>query len=297
MTDRELRPVGRFEWEQIILRARLSGLITGNARGTRGGVSGAAFKAVALAWAAHADPDGGNIYPGDATIAVEAEVGLKVVKAVKAAMIELGLTERVQAGARRLRRHDVYRLTLPTDLLDRVEVLTPAALRMAAVAEYERQRGKRGGSTGPLKGPIAEGPSDPRQNGVEGPQDPPQADAAEIHGGSNGPTNSGCGGSDGTVVGGPMDRDTNHDRAISLPSPTQVDLRTAVTGPRAREAADQISEDEKTRPVGERLPDRCRHGLRSRIRGDGLPTCALCRRERAGPTTLAAVVPLHRRTA
>lgn len=50
-------------------------------------------------------------------------------------------------------------------------------------------------------------------------------------------------------------------------------------------------------PAGERLPDRCHHGLKSRIRDDGLPTCALCRRERAGPTTLAAVVPLHRRTA
>lgn len=290
MTDRELRPVGRFEWEQIIMRARLSDLIKGNGRGTRGGVSGAAFMAVALTWAAHADPDGTNIYPGDATVAVEAEVGLKVAQAVKKAMVDIGLTEKMRSRSRRQHRGDEYRLTLPTDLLDRVEVLTPAALKLAAIAEYEKRRGKRGGSTGPLMEPVGE-------DVVGGPQDTPQHDPAEIRGGSDGTTKTGCGGSDGTSVGGPPDRDTNQDQPGNRPTHPDDEIRTALTGPRATEPEDPISDVvDEPEPAGEPLPERCPHGLASRRRRDGLPSCALCRRG-VGPDHLATVTLLPARTA
>ncbi|MGC4769224.1 hypothetical protein ACLQ25_09615 [Micromonospora sp. DT44] len=290
MTDRELRPVGRFEWEQIINRARLAGLITGNGRGTRGGVSGAAFKAVAHVWATHADPDGASIYPGDATVAVEAEVGLKVAQAVKRKMVEIGLTEKVRARARRQHRGDEYRLTLPTDLLDRVDVLTPAQLKVLAVAEYEKQRGSRGGSTGPLMEPVG-------QNAVGGPPVPPQADPAETRGGSDGPTKPARGGSDGTSVGGPPDRDTNQDQPGIRPTPPDDEVRTALTGPRATQPEEPIPD------VGEKpAPARgCPvHGraFAAGNRPDGRPACPLCRAvPTADPATGAVVIHLPRRSA
>ncbi|WP_165945711.1 hypothetical protein [Micromonospora sp. KC606] len=295
MTDRELRPVGRFEWEQIIMRARLGGLITGNGRGTRGGVSGAAFMAVALVWSGHADPDGTNIWPGDATVAVEAEVGLKVAQAVKRKMIEIGLTEKVRSRSRRQHRGDEYRLTLPTDLLDRVEVLTPAALKLAAIAEYEKQRGKRGGSTGPLREPVG-------QTAVGGPPEPPHDDSPETRGGSDGPTNPARGGSGGPAVGGPPDRDTTQDRASYGPTPAEDKPRTAVTGPRAPETEEPDSEVEVEQRTAR--PRGCAdHGraFASGHRPDGQPACPLCRRG-APPTVtraehLADVIPLSRRSA
>ena len=243
--DRELRPVSRYEWEQIILRARLGGLIRGNGR-TRGGVSGTTIKAIALAWASHADPDGGNMYPGDATIAVETETSLKVVKVVKARLLALGLIERVRAGARRLRRNDVYRLTIPTDLLDQIEVLTPAQVRMAAMAEYERQSGRRRqGSGGPLTRKGKEGPEDPSQGDMRGPEDPKHEVNPDSHEGSGGPTNLGYEGSGGPDVRGPLDRDTNHDQTLrDVPIPTQVDLHTELTHSRAREEVDQETHEE-----------------------------------------------------
>ncbi|MGW3888909.1 hypothetical protein ACWD69_09480 [Micromonospora chokoriensis] len=295
MTDRELRPVGRFEWEQIINRARLAGLITGNGRGTRGGVSGAAFKAVAHVWATHADPDGASIYPGDATVAVEAEVGLKVAQAVKRKMIEIGLTEKVRSRARRQHRGDEYRLTLPTDLLDRVEVLTPAAVKALAVAEYEKQRGKRGGSSGPLMEPVG-------NDAVGVPVDPPRDVPAEIRGGSDGPTKSVRGGSDGPSVGGPPDRDTNQDLPSNRPTPPDDEIRTALTGPRATAPQEPISD------VGEKPATArgCRvHGraFAPGTRPDGQPACPLCRRTPApepapaAAEQIAPVIRLPRRTA
>jgi hypothetical protein len=285
--------VGRFEWEQIINRARFNGLIKGNGKGTRGGVSGAAFKAVALVWATHADPDGTNIWPGDATVAVEAEVGLKVAQAVKRAMVEIGLTEKVRSRARRQHRGDEYRLTLPTDLLDRLEVLTPAALKVAAVAEYEKRRGKRGGSTGPLMDPIGNEP-------VGGPEDTPRGPSVESRGGSDGTTKAACGGSDGTSVGGPPDRDTTQDRASYGPTPTEDEARTAVTGPRASEPAedpDFVDEVEERTPRPAGCPAHGR-AFAAGNRPDGKPACPLCRRGApAAAPGLAPVIPMTRRSA
>lgn len=206
------RPVDRYEWEKAVLRARLTGLIAGNAKGSRGGVSGATFKAIALVWSTHANPDGSNIYPGDATIAVEAEVGLKAVKAVKAAMVELGLTERTRVGARRFGRNDVYRLTLPVDM-STIRVLSPDEMRSAAMDAYEKQQGPRRGSSGPptktSNAPKGEGLEDPLQNSQQGPEDPLHEPTGNSRRGSGGPAQSTCRGSGGPDVGGPEDRDTN----------------------------------------------------------------------------------------
>jgi len=301
VTDREIRPAGRFEWEQIILRSRLGGVIQGNGRGTRGGVSATTLKAVALVWASHADIDGTQIWPGDATVAVEAEAGLQVVQACKRALVDLGLMEKVRSRARRRHRGDEYRLTLPSDLLDRLEVLNPAQLKVAAGAEYEKRRGKRGGSAGPLSPPVGSEP-------VGGPADTPQADPDESRGGSSGTTNEPRGGSAGTSVGGPAERDTNQDPATYLrPTQTDDEIRTALTGPRATAAEEQISPDEVAdRPTAG--PRRCEpHRLAGGRRNDGRPNCPLCRvaedqaagrrRAIAEPERGGTVVAFPRRTA
>ncbi|GIJ50010.1 hypothetical protein Val02_68960 [Virgisporangium aliadipatigenens] len=264
---RELRQVGRFEWEQIILRARLTGVIAGNGKGTRGGVSAAAFKAVALAWASHANADGSEVFPGDATLAVEAEVGLQVAQAVKKKLVELGLTERVRAGFRRQRYGDEYRLTLPSDLLDVLDVLTPAAVKAAAAAAYAKRRGRRGGSDGYPTQPL---PLD----GVGDLVDTPHAEPDEIRGGSDGTHNGACGGSDGTHVGDPTARDTNPRPTPSGPTPPIADLRTAVTASRASPPA----QDRNSAPK-----KKCEHGFPIAFRPDGASTCALCRRAAKPP--------------
>lgn len=273
MTDdtqhRELRPVARYEWEQIIMRARLGGLVP--ARNGRGAVTAPTYRLVALTWATHADPDGGNIWPGDATVAVEAEVSVRVVQAVKASMIDLGLMERVRPGARRHRRGDTFRLTLPTDLLDRVEVLSPAAVRAAAMGEYRKRRGSRGGHTGPTTTPVV--------GGTPGPQQPVET---EVCGGHTGPTTPVYGGHTGPHMGGTPDRDTNPDPPVTN-SPTLPgdEVRTAVTVTREREAANEPDSGDEVEP--EQPPPRpagcADHGPRFAAgnRDDGKPACPLCR--------------------
>lgn len=299
---RELRPVDRHEWISVILRARLAGLITGSGkigakgRTTRGGVSATAFKAVALTWASHSDQHGGSIFPGDATIAVEAEVGIQVAQAVKRRMIELGLTEKVRSRSRRQHRGDEYRLTLPSDLLDVVEVLSPAGLQKAAVDVYERRRGKRGGSGGSPTPPGVGSPVDPPQDApdpaVGDPVDPPHQPNTETCGGSGGPPTEVCGGSGGTHVGGPVARDTQPENAPVGTSPNHPDgdLRTAVTVPRATGADDKPDpaiEETTDPPAAAAEPDppsaprRCHlHGraFAAGTRPDGQPACTFCRK-------------------
>jgi hypothetical protein len=232
---REQRDVGRYEWEQIILRARLNGVIP--AEKNRGAVSGTTFRAVALTWASHADGlTGGDMFPGDATLAVEAETSLKTVKAVKAKLIELGLVRRTATGARRAHGRDTWQLTLPTDLLDLLEVLTPAAVKVAAGRIADTNRRSRTGSTGPHTGEAVQGPPDSTHDAAntdeQGPQDPTQAAPAEIQKGSSGPANDARKGSSGPAESSPLDRYTNQDHPPTTNQPAN-EARTTVTLSRA----------------------------------------------------------------
>lgn len=60
----------------------------------------------------------------------------------------------------------------------------------------------------------------------------------------------------------------------------------------SEEVDDEWVETDAASPAENPLPEKCPHGFRSRLRPDGHPSCALCRRERAGP--LATVIPLRR---
>lgn len=100
---------GRYEWERIIRRVQL----------------GRTTKFVALTLATYADADGSRVRPGEARLAAVTELTERAVRNSLKTLRELGLIERVYKGG----RHGtygvatVYRLTIPTNLLDRVELL------------------------------------------------------------------------------------------------------------------------------------------------------------------------------
>ena len=107
----DLEPAGRFEWERIICRARL----------------GATVQHVALLLAVHADGSGENVRPGIRRLAAIAGYDVRTIKRVIVKLRDLGLIERVYEASRSGRKGmaDEYRLTIPDDLLEHVELISP----------------------------------------------------------------------------------------------------------------------------------------------------------------------------
>lgn len=276
--ERELRPAGRHEWEQILGRIRITGVLAGrrgkDGRHTKGAVSALAFKAVAARFAHYGDGDGTRIWPGDAVVAVDLETSVDRVRVVRQALVRMGLLKLVRG--RRADRGEEYRLTLPSDILEAVEVLTPAQHKLAAHVMREARRGpapKVSGSD--LGGPVdhphetsggSSGPPDPEALGS--PADHPDADVGE----STGPPKTGYGWSTGLRSGGPVDTHTNQDQPHPLPTTLTSGVRTAVTVSRASPAVQDPDFD----VVGESAPSGrdgpCEHGMPPSIR------CPACRR-------------------
>lgn len=107
-----LSPIDPYSWTRLVRRARLGSSAT---------------KLVALTLADYASPDGSNVRPGNERLAAVTELGEKSVRRALEALRVLGLIERVFEGSKAGRRGlaDVYRLTVPDDLGERVEMLAP----------------------------------------------------------------------------------------------------------------------------------------------------------------------------
>lgn len=107
-----LSPIDPYSWTRLVRRARLGSSAT---------------KLVALTLADYASPDGSNVRPGNDRLAAVTELGEKSVRRALEALRALGLIERVFEGSKAGRRGlaDVYRLTVPDDLAERVEMLAP----------------------------------------------------------------------------------------------------------------------------------------------------------------------------
>lgn len=107
----ELQPAGRFEWERIVRRCQIPG----------------PTKLVALVCATYADPDGSNVRPGEPRLAAVCGMGASTVRRHLARLVDLGLLERLANGGGRRgegwARAARYRLTVPSNLLERVELL------------------------------------------------------------------------------------------------------------------------------------------------------------------------------
>ena len=115
MTDdppEEIHGCSRYEWERIVRRVVMPGITT---------------KGIALTLATYANADGTSIYPGNERLVAVTGTGDKTVRRALAWLREGYLIERVREGSRGGRGGlaDEYRLILPSDLLERHELLSP----------------------------------------------------------------------------------------------------------------------------------------------------------------------------
>ena len=107
----EVHGSSRYEWERIVRRVKMPPMTKG----------------VAVILATYANADGTSIYPGNERLAAVTCQGDKTVRRALAWLRAGYLIERVREGSRGGRGGfaDEYRLTIPSDLLTRHELLSP----------------------------------------------------------------------------------------------------------------------------------------------------------------------------
>ncbi|MBG0560704.1 hypothetical protein [Actinoplanes aureus] len=272
------------EWTDVLARIRF-----GTVKVAGRNIAGSRIKLVAARLADYADSDGSRVRPGLPRIAVDCEIDYSSAKRAVQYLTKVGLLRLVRAGARP-GHADEYQLAIPVSLLDRddLTVWSPAkhAMEVERVREATRGRYKRQPQSpdpGDLQG--QEAPADKADNkDLQVPDEPAEpADTDRPAGASctdiTPPAGASC--TDLQVHEAPA---TDHRPRHNYDRPTDEDLRTAATGPRAHEA------DEN--PTISPLPALCEHGLSSRRRADGTPSCALCRRDVAAKP-LAPVIPIR----
>jgi hypothetical protein len=135
--ERELQPAGRFEWERVVRRCLLP-------KDT---------KLVAFTCATYADPDGSRVRPGVPRLAAVAGMGQSTLRRHLQALAEIGLLERVSHGGGHGRERGArWRLTVPSDLLDRVQLLDlPESTPMYLLAPAALPAGRRGVVESPVR--------------------------------------------------------------------------------------------------------------------------------------------------
>jgi Helix-turn-helix domain len=104
----------RFEWERIIRRALMD----------------PSTKLVALVLAGYANKDGSSVRPGRKRLSAVTGMSVRTVDRCLDKLRTLGLLDRVSKGSNTGIEFmaDVYRLTIPADLLDVVDLLDPKEL-------------------------------------------------------------------------------------------------------------------------------------------------------------------------
>jgi hypothetical protein len=107
----DVERIGRFEWERLVRRARL----------------GSSTKLVAFTLAQYGNRDGSSCHPGLERLAATTELHERTVRRGLEQLRRAGFVDRVFRGslAGRQRLADTYCLTVPVDLLDRLEMLDP----------------------------------------------------------------------------------------------------------------------------------------------------------------------------
>jgi hypothetical protein len=141
-------------WEDIVLRARI----------------GSATKLVALALKHHADPDGSNVRPGTARLAVLCDLGYVTVRRARKELLAAGLLEMVRRGNRRRGHADEYRLVLAENLFDRLRWLSPSEVTAAAEKISE---GRQAAEAARIRNRVQGSTATPE---IQGSQEPPNRD-------------------------------------------------------------------------------------------------------------------------
>lgn len=251
----ELVPTGRFEWERIVHRI----------------VMPKPQKLLALVLAGHADPDGSRVRPGnDRLAAITGDSEKNVRRILGVLRDDLGLVKVAKRGGGRwgTGRATEYQLTIPVDLLERMEVLDPDC-------------------SGPLlSGHPMSGHSDAEpavdevirpdiwmsSHKTESPVDNSDDDASD------------------RTSDAPAEPMTGHpepsERTSECPT-TSHDQPPKETNCGPDPAQPQTARDAQTTNEPSSKAAKCEHGLRLNLRPDGTPNCPCCRR--GFPATLRLV--------
>lgn len=105
---------------------------------------GRTTRLVAFMLATYADPDGTNIFPGVARLAVGCELDHKTVKKALATLLAAGLIEKVTGRTGMRGRNEGYRLILHPDVIDRAGALSPTEFENEVERVSNANRRSRG---------------------------------------------------------------------------------------------------------------------------------------------------------
>lgn len=259
------------EWTDLVRRARL----------------GRTTKGIAFLIASYADPDGTRIFPGLATIAVAAEVDYKTAKRALAELVAAGLLAKVAGRSGRRGRSDEYRLVFDHDRLDASTVMRPDEFEKAVevIRAGQRRSGRNPGTGVGVDRPdaVGDGPSGGPSSTRGRSTADPVLDPSEEGGTGNGVPVFGGGTGNGVPTG----------RGTAFRSTYSLDLDTSTTEPYGEEVRTGPATSARARPNEDHdsppLARFCPHKLPARVRPDGSPACALCRREsrKTAPTPAA----------
>lgn len=246
-----LMPIGRFDWERLVRRIVMP---TGH-------------KLIALILATWADPNGSRVRPGLGLLAASTGVSERTARRVLGSLArDWGLIDLVARGGGRNGKGKTaeYRLTIPTDLLERLTLLGPDGLpdspanyvaSHSAVSPDIQVASDYDGGTESLATQVAD------QTNPAAPIDRPNGAAFE-----------GMTGQIDGMTGHPAWPTTNHiTNHQTRPTPRSP---TNSTTDRAREPPNDQSS---------RRSSRCLHGLKAERDPDGNPRCPFCRREPQEP--------------
>lgn len=251
-------PTGRFEWERLVRRAVLPEPV----------------KFTAFVLGSYADPDGSRVRPGSEVLAAVTGKGLRTVRRLVGDLVALGFLELVSRGGGRGRggRASVYRLTLPIDLLERIELLPPGERPLNPPAVQVASESDESAAT-QVAGDCGQSPVDNSE--PEAIQAAGQSVAAE-------PIDRPLGDSSEQLTGQtePIDRPRRGTDYHPTTTPTTKEDHPSSSDPAHPQAARTgTSQNDHDDGGGSRAaPDRCEHNLIRRNRRDGQPACALCRR-------------------
>lgn len=231
-----LQPCGRFEWERIVRRVIMPERV----------------KFLALLLATFADGDGSRIRPGlDQAAAMAGKSKATLKRNLAILRNDFGLLEEVSRGGGG--RASEYRLVVPEDLLDRLELLDPDGRRQTNSAHSDEP--SRNGTRLTVVSPVfAHDPVDNSETGLI--QMSPNGDHIPTELGSN----NGVSDRTGLILNG-TGLTQMHPHHYSYQPPKRT-----------------TPNPDPTQPSDAHEETKCEHGLSAGRKGDGTLACALCRR-------------------
>jgi hypothetical protein len=234
------------QWNALVRRARI----------------GRDCKVAALTVSSYADPDGTGIRLSVARFAVDLEVSYSTARRYLAWLRKVGLLEMTRAGSRRNQTASEYRLILHPDVMENLDVPSPARIKELADEMREAERDGTRTRTERMR------KADQRSSEASVESDAEEAASEEINAHQE----------EALIepINAQMARDQRSPQMTYTPSRTHLseevrpsradeeDLCTDVTGPRATRT-----------PTPNRCPS---HHIPLKPRSDGGQACPMCRR-------------------